>query len=556
MGRPKKTWQGARQYTSEQLSTAATVLEEIRAGSAPLAAIRTHPLSEGGYIAKHMLVYVYRKRVADGEMQADPGLLARIRMKPVRSLSGVSTVTVLTEPHACPGECLFCPDDRQLPKSYLKEEPGAARAFQNRFDPFLQVQSRLESYRAIGHPVDKIELLILGGSWSAYPHAYREQFVKRCFDAMNGKGAVSLEEAQRLNESAESRNVGLVVETRPDMINPEELAFYRHLGVTKVQMGAQSFDNQILDCNCRGHNVEATLTATALLRAGGFKIVLHWMPNLFGATPESDREDFSRMWAGGFCPDEIKIYPTQLVEEAPLYHLWQEGRYQPYTTNELIDLLADIKPTIPEYCRVNRVVRDIPASYIVAGSKRSSLRQDVQRELAKRGTRCRCVRCREIRSVNVHAAKLRFHDFTYAAADAEEHFLSYQNDSDQLAGYLRLSLPHTSIGSRADNHRQLQTLIPELEDAALIREVHIFGQALEVGAGQTGAAQHSGLGSSLLEKAESVAAEHGYRRMAVISAVGTRLYYEKRGFRRGLLYMTREIKSRPALPPGFHSNSC
>ena len=289
MNNKQESWHKSQQYSEEQLDTAETVLKEIQAGAPTMQAVRSHPLSEGGYISKHSLVHVYRQRVEDGLMEEDPALLARIRMKPVRSLSGVSTVTVLTEPHACPGECLFCPKEPGLPKSYLKEEPGAARAYQNEFDPYLQVKSRLDSYHAIGHPVDKIELLILGGSWSAYPYQYREHFVKRCFDAMNGTDSENLAEAQTLNEKAESRNVGMVVETRPDMITPEEIAGMRRLGVTKVQMGAQSFDDEILQKNCRGHPVAETLKACALLRAAGFKIVLHWMPNLLGATPESDR---------------------------------------------------------------------------------------------------------------------------------------------------------------------------------------------------------------------------------------------------------------------------
>lgn len=541
MNKKRLSWQSARHYSAEQLDTAELVLKEIQSGAVPLAAIRAHPLREGGYIAKHMLVHVYRQKVQAGLMAEDTSLLACIRMKPVRSLSGVSTVTVLTEPHACPGECLFCPDDQQLPKSYLKDEPGAARAYQNHFDPYLQVQSRLKSYLAIGHPVDKIELLILGGSWSAYPRDYREQFIRRCFEAMNGQNSASLTESQHINESADSRNVGLVVETRPDMIDADELAFYRHLGVTKVQMGAQSFDDQILSLNCRGHRVADTLNATALLRAAGFKIVLHWMPNLFGSTPESDREDFQRMWTGGFCPDEIKIYPTQLVKEAPLYRYWQNGTFKPYSTDELIGLLADIKPAIPEYCRVNRIVRDIPSNYIVAGSKRSSLRQDVQHELAKRGQRCRCVRCREIRSAHVKPGTLHLKDYTYDAAYAEEHFLSFQNDQDKLAGYLRLSLPHNSQPERSIKLEALHRLVPELQGAALIREVHIFGQSLEMGADLAGAAQHSGLGSALLEHAETIARQHGFSRLAVIAAVGTRLYYEKRGYTRGDLYMNKEI---------------
>ena len=538
----KKSWRSARQYSEEQLQIAATVLDEVQAGMPVMKAVRSHPLSAGGYIAKHTLVYVYHQRVESGQFKESPDLLARIRMKPIRSLSGVSTVTVLTEPHDCPGECLFCPDDKQLPKSYLKEEPGAARAFQNNFDPYMQVRSRLESYQAIGHPIDKIELLILGGSWSAYDESYREWFVKRCLDAMNGGESETLEQAQTRNQRADSRNVGLVVETRPDAITPRELAHMRRLGVTKVQMGAQSFDDRILKLNCRGHGVEATLNACALLRAAGFKIVLHWMPNLMGASPDSDREDFGKMWSGGFCPDEIKIYPTQLLREAPLFRYWQDGKYQPYTTQQLIDLIADIKPSIPIYTRVNRVVRDIPANYIQAGSLRSSLRQDVKKELEQRGQHCRCIRCREIRGKTVDVNQLILDDFIYHPADAEEHFINYATADDRLAGYLRLSLPDRAPGSRAEMRAGLAWEMPELQDAGLIREVHIYGQSLEVGSEKAGAAQHSGLGTHLLEEAERIAAAKGYRKLAVIAAIGTSLYYQKRGFKQEHLYMTKTIE--------------
>ena len=535
-------WQKSRQYTDEQLRTATLVLDEIRSGAETMKAVRAHPLNEGGYIAKHMLVFVYRQQVKNGDVSSDDDLLTRIRMKPIRSLSGVSTVTVLTEPYTCPGNCIFCPDDKELPKSYLREEPGAARAFQNEFDPFRQVQSRIDSYRAIGHPVNKIELLILGGSWSSYPDAYQEQFVKRCFDAMNGKDSPDLESAQKLNETAKSRNVGLVVETRPDMITPEEITRMRRLGVTKVQMGAQSFDDDILLRNLRGHTVKATLQATALLRAAGFKIVLHWMPNLLGATPESDRIDFQKMWAGGFCPDELKIYPTQLLEEAPLFELWKQGKYKPYTTSELINLIADIKPSIPIYTRVNRIVRDIPANYIKAGSRRSSLRQDVHIELKKRNERCRCIRCREVRGTAIDINDLVLEDHVYTPAYTEEHFLNYQTSDDQIAGYLRLALPSKSTDLDFTPERKaLYVLIPELENAALIREVHIYGQSLVVGSEQTGAVQHSGLGTELLEKAELTAKKAGFSKIVVIAAVGTRLYYEKRGFNRSGLYMTKEL---------------
>ena len=536
-------WRKLRELTPEKLAAARLALDDVRRGLDVVRALRRHPLSDGGYPPKSALVAVYHSLVASGEMPPDPALLARIRMKPVRSLSGVTTVTVLTRPHPCPGECIFCPTDVRMPKSYLPDEPGAARAFQHGFDPAAQIASRLESYRAVGHPTDKVELLILGGSWTAYPRDYQEDYIHRCFDALNGRESPSLAAAQQINETAPSRNVGLVIETRPDHITPGALAWLRRLGVTKVQMGAQSLDDGLLALNRRGHTAADTLQAAALLRAAGFKIVLHWMPNLLGATPESDRTDFARLWQG-CCPDEIKIYPTQLLQGTELYAAWERGEYAPYDTETLIGLIADLKPTIPRYCRVNRVIRDIPSHHVIAGNRRTSLRQDVLAEVERRGQRCQCVRCREVRGQAVEAADLRLVDEVYPAACAEEHFLQFVTPDDQLAGYLRLSLPGRGEPCAADlttRLAQVPAQMPDLAGAALIREVHVYGQALAVGAEAPGAAQHMGLGTALLAEARRLAAAAGFRRLAVIAAVGTRAYYTARGFERGEYYLVMDV---------------
>jgi elongator complex protein 3 len=444
-----------------------------------------------------------------------------------------------------------------MPKSYLPDEPGAMRGLEHDFDPYAQVRSRIEQLRSVGHPTDKIELLILGGTWSSYRRDYQEWFIARCFEAMNQvkhegheedqkegsperasglrvdsvNSVVNLSEIHTRNENTHHRNVGLVIETRPDEITPGELRWLRRLGVTKVQMGAQSLDDRILELNKRGHDVASTRRATALLRAAGFKIVLHWMPNLLGATPESDRADFARLW-NDFCPDEIKIYPNQLLANAELYEYWQRGEFKPYTTQELIDLIVDIKPTIPRYCRVNRVIRDIPSTNVVEGNRRTSLRQDVHDEMKRRATHCECVRCREVRGKHVHPELLKLDDMVYQAGAAEEHFISYVTPDDKLAGFIRLSLP---------GRDSPQTGMSDLEGAALIREVHVYGQSLPVGAEKAGAAQHAGLGTRLLEKAEALAKANGFKRMAVISAVGTRGYYLERGFERGELYLTKDL---------------
>jgi len=535
----RKAWRKKRTYTEEELALARKVLEAVRDGQEVRNAQRMYPLPGGaGFLAKHALVAAYRRLVEQEVWEEDPVLLAKIRMKPIRTLSGVTTLTVLTKPHPCPGECVFCPTIEGMPQSYLPDEPGARRGLENEFDPYRQVASRLKALHDVGHPTEKIELLILGGSWSAYPKDYREWFLRRCFEAMNGEnplddqGDVSLYDVQARNVNAEKRNVGLVIETRPDLINAEELKLLRKQGVTKIQIGIQSMNDEILEKNKRGHDSATTLKATALLREAGFKITAHWMPNLLGSTPDLDKEDFKRLWEeNGVNPDELKIYPCQLLNSAPLYGIWQDGDYEPYDETTLLNLLADIKTMVPRYCRINRVIRDIPSTNVIEGSRNTSLRQDVAVEMARRGTKCECVRCREIREQRMEAGELVYDDFSYQAAGAEEHFLSYNTADDKLAGFLRLSLPND------DNALD----IDDLKDAAIIREVHVYGQSLEVGTEQEGMAQHAGIGKALIAHAERIAKDHGYQKIAVIAAVGTRAYYAGRGFELGELYMVKPV---------------
>ncbi len=528
-----QTWLDARNYTPDELALARVILDDVRAGMSVDQAVRQHPIPEGGYMGKHVLMYTYRELTDSGEWSVESGIMEALRLKPVRTLSGVTTVTVLTKKYPCPGKCIFCPTDVRMPKSYLPDEPGAMRALHHEFEPFDQTSARIEALDAIGHPTDKIELLILGATWSVYKRGYQEWFLKRCLDAMNGFEAGTLGEAQGANESADHRNVGLVIETRPDYINHKEIARLRQLGVTKVQIGAQSFDDEILERNHRGHDVGATRDAVRLLRAAGFKIVLHWMPNLLGATLESDREDFNQLWEDvDLRPDELKIYPCQLLENTDLYSYWERGEFEPYTTEELIELLAEIKTTIPRYCRVNRIIRDIPSTNIVAGNKRTSLRQDVQLDMRQRGEQCRCIRCREVRGKQLDHAHFELLELSYDAGAAEEHFLSFETLEGDLAGYLRLSLP---------NREELDTGLRDLHDAAIVREVHVYGQSLEVGKTHAGAVQHSGLGAKLMERAEEIAHQHGYERLGVIAALGTRGYYRKLGYDLGESYMLKDL---------------
>lgn len=511
--------------------------------------LRRYPSPSGTY-AKSQLLEAYRQLVAEGALVPRSDLERRLRGRPVRTISGVTPVAVLTEPYPCPGNCIFCPGQQDAPKSYLDGEPGVLRALQYGYDPFLQTAGRIKALTAIGHPVDKVELLILGGTWSCYPAEYQEWFLRRCFDAMNETESSTLQEALLQNEQAPHRNVGLVVETRPDFITPQALVTLRKNGVTKVQVGAQSLDDRVLLLNRRGHTLAQTQQAVSLLRLGGFKVVLHWMPNLLGATLDSDLADFARLWSDpALRPDEIKIYPTALVEGTALYDLWTAGEYAPYAEADLIELLVQCKMLVPPYCRINRLMRDIPASYIVAGTRKSNLRQVVQQALEARGLRCDCIRCREVRSSGAreprgiagteiktlmgHAANngMRVEDVTYRTDTTVEHFLQVLTPEERLAGFLRLSLPDAP---------RTEIPVPEIRDAAMIREVHIYGPAQELGQRGWGE-QHRGLGTQLLEIAADLARKAGFRELAVIAAVGTRPYYRERGFVEGDLYPLRRL---------------
>lgn len=484
-----------------------------------------HPM-----IGKTRLRRGYLALVEAGMLEPDQRLLRRLTLKPTRTLSGVAPVTVLTKPHPCPGRCIFCPDDVRMPKSYLSNEPGAMRALMLDFDPFIQTDERLRVMQRNGHTTDKVELLILGGTWSSYPADYQEWFVRRCFDAMNGTDSQTLEEAHRLNEQADHRNTGIVIETRPDHITLEEVHRLRRLGVTRVQLGVQTLDDRISALNRRGETADDVRRAVRLLRSAGFKIALHWMPNLLGATLESDLEDFRRFWTDpALCPDEMKLYPTGLLRGTELYDHYQRGDYRPYTEDELSNLLAACKQLVPEYCRLNRVMRDIPAPEIAEGVTTSNLRQIVQQRLKAAGTPCRCIRCREVRRETIDPDTIRFDSLIYDTDHSRELFLSAVTPEDKLAGFLRLSMPTTP------------TPIEEINGQAMIRQVQVYGLALPLSNSEDGRAQHQGLGGHLIEQAVGEARQAGFNQIAVIAAVGTREYYRRHGFELGSLYMNRVI---------------
>lgn len=492
--------------------------------------------AQGRSLPQTQVVAAYRELVAQGVLPFERELFERLRMKPTRTISGVAPVAVLTGPYPCPADCLFCPDAKGVPRSYLPDEPAVQRALRARFDPYKSTRARIETLEAMGHPTDKIELLIIGATWSAYPHKYQEWYVRRCLDAMNGGApAQTLLEAQTRNETAAHRCVGMVIETRPDYIDLAEVRRLRWLGMTKIQIGVQSTDDRILEMNRRGHTMAETRRALRLLRLAGFKLHVHWMPNLYGATPESDVEDFKRLWSDlALRPDELKIYPCMLLEGTGLYELWKEGKYRPYTDAELIEVLAQAKRLVPPYCRINRIIRDIPAQYIVEGSKQSHLRVVVQREMKARGWACQCIRCREVRGDKINPAQLCIQNHVYETDATTEHFIQALTPHARLAGFLRLSLPHPETPR--------EEILEELRGCAIVRELHVYGPALELGVASRGEAQHAGLGRKLAEHAMQIARRAGFSRIAVISAIGTREYYRKLGFTLGELYMTRSLE--------------
>lgn len=567
-------------------------------------------------------------------------LLRVIRIKPRRTASGVATITVITKPWPCSGDCVFCPSDLRMPKSYLHDEPACARAEQNRFDPYLQVSSRLTALSQMGHATDKIELIVLGGTWTDYPESYQVWFMSELFRALNddavadeaanpmlrrsrgrggaeaamravpdgclprgvaarraryreclqskdaealvqrraelqavvdaglggGRGSYNaavkelygagsawgramswqsgsweeLERQQRANEQARHRVVGLVIETRPDAVSARSLHAIRRLGCTKVQMGVQSIDQRVLDVNERRVDVARMEEAFALCRLFGFKIHAHFMVNLLGSTPHADKADYLRfVGPGPFQPDEVKLYPCALIEGTRLVGRHKSGEWEPYTEEELLDVLAADIVATPSFCRVSRMIRDFSSNDIVAGNKKPNLRQMVERRLAASAQESvREIRYREIGSDAPDPDELELDVVAYETPTSVERFLQWVTPEGKIAGFLRLSLPDQ--GFVAECAKRCGDDAPVCLREAMIREVHVYGVAARVG--QEGvAAQHRGLGRSLVARACGLAREAGFERINVISAVGTREYYRSLGFADHGLYQQKAL---------------
>lgn len=568
--------------------------------------VRKHLRPDKNLFSKDQILSGYRYFVEQGLLEAQSAeFIQKLQTKPIRTASGVTPVTVLTKPFPCPGKCIFCPNDIRMPKSYLSDEPGAQRAERNQFDPYLQAYNRLQAFKNIGHEIDKVEIIILGGTWSFYPENYQIWFIKRCFDALNDFGAgrndtqrledeydrknellkvdsrtrndavsekiihgekleksynqvinelytapdklmkldadqtatwEELERAHKENERTLVRCIGLVIETRPDNISEAEVLRIRRLGCTKTQIGIQSLQDEVLSKNKRGHDVAATRRAFSLLRQAGFKIHAHWMPNLYGSSPEKDIEDYKKLFSDpDFKPDELKIYPCSLIDSAELMQYYKKDLWRPYDDAELSKVLTECLMLTPEYCRLTRVIRDIPSTDIVVGNKKTNYREIAEKSLKDQGMQSKDIRAREIRTEQVTLDDLQLDEVHYSTSVSDEIFLQFITKERKIAGFLRLSLPKQN------------SFIEEIGDSAMIREVHVYGQTTQIGHspteldGKHDKAQHLGLGKRLIARAKEIAAEKNFHKLQVISAIGTREYYRKQGFRDGKLYQYLEM---------------
>lgn len=477
------------------------------------------------------LLALYRKLIKSKKIKENKGLEQLLQKRKIRTLSGVAPIAVLTKPYKCPGKCAYCPTEKEMPKSYLSNEPAVMRAILTKFDPLTQVKVRLRALADNGHATDKVELIIMGGTWSCFPRQYQNWFVKKCFDACNGRQSKSLGLAHKLNEKAKHRIVALTLETRPDYINPEELKYWRKLGATKVELGVQAIDDQILKKNKRGHLTKEIIQATKLCKQAGFKVAYHIMPNLPGSSTSKDLAMFKKLFSDpNYQPDLLKIYPTVVTKEAELFKWWQQGKYKPYTDQQLFNLLLKMKLAVPEYVRIIRLIRDIPKESIEAGNLVSNLREDLQKALKKQGKSCKCIRCREAREQiqGVNRAKLFIKK--YQASGADEYFLEFASKKkDKLYAFLRLRLA-----------KDERNFIPEIQDCAMVREIHTYGKLVPLKS-KTGAVQHIGFGKRLMQEAENIARKNGFTKMAVISGVGVRGFYKKIGYKQIGTYMIKNL---------------
>lgn len=509
----------------------------------------------------------------DGIIKENEAFRKVIRKRGVRSLSGVTVISLLTKFFGCPGKCVYCPTFEGLPKSYIPNEPAVMRAELNKFDAILQIHNRLRALEVTGHKIEKNDVRIIGWTWSVYPQQYRDDFIKGIYDAFNTydemkdfieetdlandkfasfklkkwfelKKSATLEEAKKKNETARCRVIGMAIETRPDWITPEEIKQLRTYGVTRVEIGYQTTFDEINELNKRGHGNAESIKATKMLKDAGFKVVAHMMPNLLGSTPEMDKKSLARVFDDqAFRPDELKIYPMVVTDKAELTDIWRNGGFTPYNDETLINLTAELEAMIPEYMRLNRTYRDIPASEILAWSHVSNLRQIVEEKLEKQGIKMVDIRHREIKNKGNDPTNAVLHTYRYEASDGVEYFLTFEDPVDRtIFSLLRFRVPSFSYTTPDETAQKVLEILPELQGSALIREIHTFGDQLNIWEKGNKFWQHIGFGKRLIEEAERLAKEEYHlKKMAVIAWVWVREYYVKRWYHLEWEYMVKDL---------------
>jgi elongator complex protein 3 len=504
------------------------------------------------------LIQSYQNLLKKKRIEPNKQIEHFLKKAEIRTLSGIAVVTSLTKPYPCPGRCIYCPQEKGMPKSYLASEPAAARAYKLKFDPYEQMQKRILTLEANGHPTDKIEFIVKGGTWNAYLLEYQYWFILESFRACNDlskkkqetrnkkqirqtsslkKIKEALEKEQRKNETTKHRIIGLTLETRPDAVTPETILHMRNQGCTRIELGLQAPDDKILKLVKRGHTVEQFKQAMLILRQAGFKVDLHFMPGLPGSTPKHDVEMYKKLFSDpGLKPDMVKIYPCTVIKNSPLYTWYKTKKYKPYGDKQLFEALIKMKLATPRYCRISRLIRDIPTPDIEAGNLVTNLREYLQKEMEKRGLKCQCLRCREIghRSKTLqplNSSTLKLFIDKYDTLGGKEYFLSFEDKKrTTVFGFLRLRLPTPE--PRTTNCEP---------STALIRELHVYGELVSIGKNKTHASQHKGLGKKLVAEAEKIAKDAGYQKIAVISGVGVRDYYRKLGYIKRNTYMLKNL---------------
>jgi len=502
------------------------------------------------------IIEIYQTLVKNKDLKSNKAFEEFLKTKKTRSLSGIVSVAIFTKPAPCPGKCIYCPDQKNMPKSYLDNEPAVMRAILCKYDPIKQIQARIKALEINGHPTDKIELIVMGGTWDALEKGYQLNFITKCFKAANNfdkeitkikiqipnKYQITnyklqkLEEKQKRNEKAKHRIIGLTLETRPDYINKEEIINMRKLGATRVELGVQSIYDDVLKTCHRGHLIDKTIEATKLLKDAGFKINYHIMPNLPGSNKEKDLKMFEDLFSRkDFQPDMLKIYPCVLTKYSELFKLWKQNKYKPYNDKEIIELLIKIKQKIPKYVRIMRLGRDIPANNIIAGNKISNIRQEIERIFKKKGLKCKCIRCREIRDKEFRIKNLKLRRYDYKASEGKEIFLSFEDaKKDKLLAFLRLRIPSYYYSKKIH-------FIKTLNDSSIIRELHTYGELIPIH--KKGTVQHFGFGKKLIKEAEIITKkEFKLNKISVISGVGVRSYYKKQGYKLNNTYMLKKLK--------------